>query len=131
MSEPIPDISAATALDFAQLALRLEHLNARAQAENIARLGVGSNSLFKTQLDTAYAALRQAAGTPEAADALLAAASRDIKTFAGLERVPMPPDASLDDLVMSMTRTSSRYQALADGLSRQMGLMQLAIKGAR
>jgi flagellar basal-body rod protein FlgB len=131
MSEPIVNASAATALDLAQLALRLEHLNARVQAENVARLGAGSNSLFSTQIDAAYTALRQAAGSQEAASALLDSAARDINTFAGLERVPVPADASLDDLVMAMTRTSSRYQAIADGISRQMGLMQLAIKGAR
>jgi flagellar basal-body rod protein FlgB len=131
MSEPVANISAATARDLAQLALRLEHLNARVQAENVARLGAGSSSLFSTQIEAAYAALRQAAGTAESADALLAAAARDLETFAGVTRIPVPAGASLDDLVMSMTRTSSRYQAIADGLSRQMGLMQLAIKGAR
>lgn len=131
MSEQSAAVSPAAALDLAQLALRLEHVNARLQAENVARFGAGSATQFGTNLEQAYAALQQGAGTPASARALLASATQDLHGFAGVREVPLPTDVSLDDLLMSMTRTASRYQALADGVSRQLGLMQLAIRGSR
>jgi len=131
MTEKTATVSPAAALDLAQLALRLEHINARLQAENLARFGAGSATQFRTNLEPAYAAMQQAAGTPASARALLATATNDLDAFAGVRDMPLPADASLDDLLMAMTRTASRYQALADGVSRQLGLMQLAIRGAR
>lgn len=118
-------------LELAQAALRLEHLAARVQAENIARLGAGSPTLFSTQLDAAYDALRQSAASPTQAGDLAREVRRDASTVAGVHAVPVTPDASADDLVMAMTRTEGRYKALADGIARQYGLMSLAIRGAR
>jgi flagellar basal-body rod protein FlgB len=131
MSEQSPTVSPAAALDLAQLALRLEHVNARLHAENVARFGAGSATQFGSNLEQAYAALQPAAGSPASARALLSSATQDLQGFAGVREVPLPADASLDDLLMAMTRTASRYQSLADGVSRQLGLMQLAIRGAR
>ncbi|MNF08545.1 hypothetical protein D3C80_2089910 [compost metagenome] len=38
---------------------------------------------------------------------------------------------ALDGEVAQMSAASGRYQALADGVSRQFALMQLAIRGGR
>ena len=121
----------AVSLELAQAALRLEHLAARVQAENIARLGAGSPTLFSTQLDAAYDALRQSAASPMQASALARDVQRDASAVAGVHAVPAAPGASADDLVMAMTRTEGRYKALADGIARQYSLMTLAIRGAR
>ena len=124
-------VTTGSALAHAQLALRLEHLQARTLAENVARLGAGETSLFSTQLDAAYAALRASAQSPDAAETTLHAAAQDIAAFAGLAQVPTPASASPDAVLFDMTRTASSYQALADGIARQYSLLSLAIRGAR
>lgn len=118
-------------LELAQVAMRLEHLRARVLAENVARLGAGSPTLFALQIDNAYAALREAALSPTAAGKLAADATGDLDAFAGLSTGPLPANVAADDLLLQMTRASSRYQALADGIGRQYSLMTLAIRGAR
>ena len=130
--EPLsPARQGATPLELATLALRLEHLEAQLQAGNIARVGAGSPTVFRTALDSAYAAVRAAAESPETSRALLDAANADLRQFAGVVPEPTPANASLDDLVMSMNRTSSRYSLLADVIARQYNLVELAIRGSR
>lgn len=114
-------------VSLATLALRLEHLNARVQAENIARLGAGSASLFSIEMDKAYVSLQQAVTLAGSGEPALP----DANTLTNLRAIPVPASASADDFILSMTRASSRYQALADGIGRQYSLMTLAIRGAR
>lgn len=119
----------AVTLDLATSALRLEHLQARLTAINIARLGAGSPTLFAARLEDSYRQLQEA--SPAAAAGMAAQIAADASTFAGVHTLPVPADASADDLILQLTRSSSRYQALADGIGRQYSLMTLAIRGAR
>lgn len=123
--------STSVALDLATLALRLEHLHAGVHAENIARIGAGSPSLFSAQMDAAYAALQSAAANPDALATLPQESTADLRLLAGMSSLTTPPHASADDTLMALTRASSRYQALADGIGRHYSLMAIAIRGAR
>jgi len=48
-----------------------------------------------------------------------------------LQRYTPSSPVALDGEVADMSAASGRYQALADGVSRQFALMQLAIRGGR
>lgn len=123
--------AATNAADLATTALRLEHLNARVQAQNIARLGNGDAAVFSLDLEAAYAALRAASMSPAAATTVITAANTELSRFAGLQEVPVPPGDSPDDRILSLTRATSRYEALADAIARHYALSRLAIQGNR
>lgn len=117
-------------IDTVHLAMSLEHARAKMAAHNIATANVPGSRATRLDVGTPLSQLRAVRG-----DAALFA-----QTLAGLRasdlqayHQPFPIDAplALDGEVAEMSAASGRFQALADGVSRQFALMQLAIKGGR
>ncbi|MHA6194751.1 hypothetical protein ACX3YG_10315 [Pseudomonas wadenswilerensis] len=118
------------AVDAVRLAMNLEQLRARAAAQNIAMANVPGASALRVDVGGALAAVRGSLHDDNLfAQNLDALARQDLAGY--LRDIPSSAPVALDAEVAEMSAASGRYQALADGVSRQFGLMQLAIKGGR
>jgi len=115
-------------LDRVRLALAMEEARARIAAHNIAMASTpGSKAM---QLDATESQL--ATGAAQHDPAAFAQALEALSAFDGHVSVRSSnPVIALDHEVADMSAASGRYQALADGVSRQFALMQLAIRGGR
>ena len=117
-------------LDAVHLAMNLEQTRARMAAHNIANANVPGSRGMRLNVSEPLAQLRTALTDPALlAQSLQALRDSDLQQY----QQPMALDAplALDDEVAEMSAASGRYQALADGVSRQFGLMQLAMRGGR
>lgn len=112
------------------LAMRVEEAKARVAAHNIAMASrPGSNAL---QLDSSSSksALQAARQEPEAF--LQALGTGGMAGVASHVRSrDSNPEIFIDSEVADMSMASGRYQTLADAVSRQFALMQLAIRGGK
>lgn len=118
------------AIDTVRLAMNLEHMRAKVAAHNIAMANVPGSQAMRLDTTGALAALRATRGSPELfAQALQSSQQQDLDTY--LQQQPTTTPLALDGEVAEMSAASGRYQALADGVSRQFALMQLAIRGGR
>lgn len=118
------------AIDTVRLAMNLEHMRAKVAAHNIAMANVPGSQAMRLDSTTALAALRTSRGSPELfAQALQSLQQQDLHAY--LQTQPTTTPLALDGEVAEMSAASGRYQALADGVSRQFALMQLAIRGGR
>lgn len=117
-------------LDAVRLSMGVEEARARVAAHNIAMASVPGSRAMRLELGDALQALRQAHGDPAAfAQALQALGSLDLS-----QQVVACRDqtaVALDSEVADLSAASGRYQAMADGVSRQFALMQLAIRGGK
>ncbi len=118
------------AVDAVRLAMNLEQLRARVAAHNIAMANVPGATAMRVDVAGALAAARgsQHEGSLFAQN-LHALARQDLDVY--LHDSASPSALTLDGEVAKMSAASGRFQALAEGVSRQFGLMQLAIKGGR
>jgi len=118
------------AVDAVRLAMNLEQLRARAAAQNIAMANVPGAPAMRVDITGALAALRGSRRDDNLfAQNLEALARQDLASY--LHDIPSSAPLALDAEVAEMSAASGRFQALAEGVSRQFGLMQLAIKGGR
>ncbi len=117
-------------VDAVRLAMNVEHLRAKVAAQNIATANVPGAQAMRMDVSGALAGLRGSRYDSSLfAQNLEALASQDLGRY--LQDVPATTPLALDGEVAEMSSASGRHQALADGVSRQFGLMQLVIKGGR
>src|SRR3989338_1900380 len=117
-------------LDAVQLARGLEHSRAKMAAHNIATANIPGSQAMRLNLAEPLAQLRAARGDATLfAQALQSLQGSDLQAYQHTYAVDAAP--ALDDEVAELSAASGRYQALADGVSRRFGLMQLAITGGR
>ena len=118
------------AIDTVRLAMNLEQMRAKVAAHNIAMANVPGSQAMRFDSTGALAALRATRGSPDLfAQALQSLKLQDLDAY--LQTQPTTTPLALDGEVAEMSAASGRYPALADGVSRQFALMQLAIRGGR
>ncbi|NWB95789.1 hypothetical protein HX882_07815 [Pseudomonas gingeri] len=118
------------AVETVRFAMSLEQLRAKVAAHNIAMANVPGGKAMRLNSLEPMAALRGLRNDPELfAQSLRSMQDSELAPFLQHYTPATPP--SLDGEVAEMSAASGRYQALADGVSRQFALMQLAIRGGR
>jgi flagellar basal body rod protein FlgB len=110
-----------TTIDAVRLALGLQELRARVASLNIANAGTPSAQALRVDFASVQGAL-----TPSADAAQIGAA---IDALTGIAPQPTGEGIHLDEQVTDLTSASTNYQTLTEALSRQFGLMRLAITG--
>lgn len=117
-------------IDTVQLAMSMEHSRAKMAAHNIATANVPGSQAMRVNVDQPLAQLRGARGDAALfAQTLQSLQNSEVQAYQ--QTYPTGTPLALDGEVAELSAASGRYQALADGVSRQFGLMQLAIKGGR
>lgn len=117
-------------LDAVHLAMSLEQTRAKMAAHNIASANVPGNRAVRLNISEPLAQLRAVLTDPALfAQSLQALRESDLQQYE--QPMALGAPLALDDEVAEMSAASGRYQALADGVSRQFGLMQLAMRGGR
>ncbi len=118
------------AVDAVRFAMSLEQLRAKIAAHNIAMANVPGGQTMRLSGMPALSSLRSLRQDPQ----LFAQALRslqDSELTAHVQSYTPNEALALDSAVADLSAASGRYQALADGVSRQFALMQLAIRGGR
>ncbi|WP_338474623.1 hypothetical protein V3H56_11185 [Pseudomonas sp. MS646] len=118
------------AIETVRFAMDLEQMQAKVAAHNIAMANVPGSKAMRLNRFEPMAALHGLRNDPELLGQALRAMQDSELTPYLQSYTPLSPLA-LDGEVAQMSAASGRYQALADGVSRQFALMQLAIKGGR
>lgn len=117
-------------LDVTQVAMDLERTRAQMAAHNIAMANVPGSRAAHLDVPGAMASVRSARG--DAGSFAQALGDLNGVDLAAHQRMqPLDTPLALDAEVAELSAASGRFQALADGVSRQFALMQLAIKGGR
>lgn len=115
------------AVRLAAWAMRVEHTRAQAASYNIATANVGGTAPvatdFEARLDSVRRAATRTAADPRELDALL---TGDLSTTV---RPAASGGVALDDEVADLAQAEQRYKAIAEALSRQFGLLSLAVSG--
>lgn len=110
-----------TTIDAVRLALGLQQLRAQVASLNIANAGTPSAQALRVDFASVQGAL-----TPTADGARVETA---IDALAGMTPQPTGETIHLDEQVADLTSASTDYQTLTEALSRQFGLMRLALTG--
>lgn len=118
-------------IEAARLALGMQQLRAETAARNIARANVPGAQAMRLDFAESQALLGQTASKgadpdPSLGRALTAAA--DSVPHAAVSDLPGTP-IQLDEQVADAASANLGYQALSEALSRNFGLMRLAITG--
>ncbi|MBA4152199.1 MAG: flagellar biosynthesis protein FlgB [Acinetobacter sp.] len=117
-------------LDAVRLSMSVEEARARVAAHNIAMANVPGSRSMRLELGDAMQALQLAHGDASAfKQALHTLQAMDLSAQVMPHRDAAP--VALDSEVADLSAASGRYQALADSVSRQFALMQLAMRGGR
>ncbi len=117
-------------VDTVRLAMSLEQTRAKVAAHNIAMSNMPGGKVMHLDSAGALAAVRAARNSPELfAQTLSAMQATDNSPYLHTQTSAEP--LALDGEVAELSAASGRYKALADGVSRQFALMQLAIRGGR
>lgn len=121
-------MSGDTTIEAVRLALGLQELQARVAGTNIANAGRPDAQALRIEFADAQAALQGAA--EGAGGELVAGHLHALEASLG-ERtaVPSAEPINLDVQVAEMVSAGTNYQVLSEALSRQFGLMRLAIGG--
>lgn len=118
------------AIETVRFAMSLEQLRAKVAAHNIAMANVPGGKAMRLNGYEPMAALRGLHNDPELfGQALRSLQDSELTPY--LQRYTPSAPLALDGEVAQMSAASGRYQALADGVSRQFALMQLAVRGGR
>ena len=118
------------AVDTVRFAMSLEALRAKVAAHNIATANVPGSKAMRFNGVEPMSALRGLRNDPELfAQAIRSMQDNELAPY--LQSYTPSSPVALDGEVADMSAASGRYQALADGVSRQFALMQLAIRGGR
>lgn len=115
-------------IDAVRLALSLQELRARVASANVANAGKPNATAQRVDFAKVEAALREIskAGNETEAARWLAVAGRE---FASVEPQGTLDPIRLDEQVADVATAGVEYQALTEALSRQFGLMRIAIAG--
>ena len=117
-------------VETVRLAMGIEEARARVAAHNIAMASVPGSKAMQLNATEAMSALRAAQDDPFAfAQTLRSLQAADIASL--VQPRSNQTAVALDSEVADMSAASGRYQALADGVSRQFALMQLSIRGGK
>lgn len=117
------------AVTSTRLAMDLAQLKARVAAHNIALANTPGSRPQRVDSSMLQDALRSSAQDPSAfAQVLQRVQAGDLAEHVGFDN---RAEVSLDSEVAEVIAASGRYQALADGMTRQLALLQLAISGRR
>lgn len=117
-------------VETVRLSMGIEEAKARVAAHNIAMANVPGSQAMQLDMTETIWALQLAQRDPFSfAQALRSLQLNDIASQVRLRS--SNPAVALDSEVADMSAASGRYQALADGVSRQFALMQLAIRGGK
>lgn len=117
------------AVTSTKLAMDLAQLKARVAAHNIALANTQGSRPQRVDSSMLQDALRSSAQDPSAfAQVLQRVQAGDLAEHVGFDS---RAEVSLDSEVAEVIAASGRYQALADGMTRQLALLQLAISGRR
>lgn len=118
------------AMNTLHMAMNLEQMRARVAAHNIAMANVPGSQVMRFDSVNAMAGLKSTRGDQALfAQMLSQLRAQDLNAYT-------QPDTSgnalsLDAEVAELSAASGQYQRLADAVSRQFALMQLAIRGGR
>lgn len=118
-------------IEAARLALGMQQLRAETAARNIARANVPGAQATRLDFAESQALLGQAASKradPDPALGRALAAAADSVPHAAIADLPGTP-IQLDEQVADAASANLGYQALSEALSRNFGLMRLAITG--
>jgi flagellar basal body rod protein FlgB len=122
-------MSGDSTIDAIRLALGMQELQARVASTNIANAGRPNAQALRIDFADAQRALEDAANET-AGSSRLASRLRDEEASLGMiSPVPTAEAVNLDGQVADMVAASTSYQTLSEALSRQFGLMRLAISG--
>lgn len=117
-------------VETVRLAMGIEEAKARVAAHNIAMASVPGSKAMQLNAIEAMSALRAAQDDPFAfAQTLQSLQAIDVASL--VQPRGNQTTVALDSEVADMSAASGRYQALADGVSRQFALMQLSIRGGK
>lgn len=117
-------------LEAVRLGLDLNRLKMEVASANIAGADVPGARLERTDFSEALAALRDAAQDPDGDSRRLAAITPQVlRTHIESPGLTTADAVVLDDQIAELSADSVTYRALATGLTRRFGLMQLAITG--
>jgi flagellar basal body rod protein FlgB len=117
-------------IDTVRLAMGVEEAKARIAAHNIAMASVPGSKAMQLNVAPSMAMLRGAQSDPFAfAQALRSLQATEISSLVQTRTSDI--SITLDSEVADMSAASGRYSTLAEGVSRQFALMQLAIRGGR
>jgi len=105
-----------------RLVLNIEQLRAQNSAQNISLANVPNSQYYRMNKQQAINDLKNI-GNNSVFESLISKPISSSNYFSSIT------DISLDSEVAELAAASGRYQALADSVSRQFGLLQLAIKG--
>lgn len=121
-------MSAENTIDAVRLALGLHEARARVAGMNVARAGKPDATALKVDFAAIEAALREVAKTGDEAAAarLIEAAARELQ---GSRPEATHDPIRLDEQMGRIATAGVEYQALTEALSRQFGLMRIAIAG--
>lgn len=121
-------INVGTTIEAVRLAMQVEDLRARVAANNIAMANVPGSKAMRVSAGSAMENLKE-----NFLDTTLFSQELNSLRSEGVESFVHKTDTqiSLDSEVADVSAASTRYRALADGVSRQFALMQLAIRGGR
>jgi flagellar basal-body rod protein FlgB len=121
-------MSVENTIDAVRLALGMHETHARVAGMNVARAGKPDATALKVDFAAIEAALREVANTGDeaAATRLLQAAARELQ---GSQPETTLDPIRLDEQMGLIATAGVEYQALTEALSRQFGLMRIAIAG--
>lgn len=119
---------AVSTIDALSAAMDIHQFRANIAAQNIAKTNVNGALVSSFDYNTFLTLLSGKEGV-ELKQAVQTVQTADLNQYVHHDVATKKP--SLDELIMEVSSASGRYQQLADGVSRQFGLMQLAIKGGR
>lgn len=121
-------MSVENTIDAVRLALGMHEAHARVAGMNVARAGKPDATALKVDFAAIEAALREVAnsGDEAAATRLLQAAARELQ---GSQPETTLDPIRLDEQMGLIASAGVEYQALTEALSRQFGLMRIAIAG--
>ncbi|MDO8330483.1 MAG: hypothetical protein Q7T36_08445 [Fluviicoccus sp.] len=120
-----------TAVDVVRVSMQLEEARAKVAARNISMANVPGSHAIRFDIASAMQMLHASLSDADT----LASAVMELNSEGVDSRIRTPSGLStrieLDEEVAELSSASGRYQALADGVSRQFALMQLAVKGGK
>ena len=117
------------AVETARVAMGLEEFRAKIAAHNIATASLPCSQAMQFDASAARNQLKANTGSDQLFLQSLRALEHDFNSFLRPQSSATP--LALDAEVAEVSAASGRYQALADGVSRQFALMQLSIRGGR
>lgn len=113
-----------TTIDAVRLALGLQEARARVASLNIANAGVPDAKAVRLDFSSAQGLLANVAAGVDPGGL-----SESIGTIGAAPLLATGNDIALDEQVADLSGASASYQALAEALNRQFGLMRLALTG--